>query len=465
MRAMKTRNTLVGRIDREVLAFTVGKDLTLDRLLVEADCLGTAAHVTMLARLPLRPPLLTAAQRTAVVAELVAIMRAARRGRFAIAAEDQDVHLAVERMLTRRLGDLGKRVHTARSRNDQAATDLRLYTRGELLEALDEALALAGVLLRLGRRHAAVPMVGRTHLQPAMPSSVGVWASAYAESLLDDVDLLRAAYELNNRSPLGSAAGYGVPLPIDRVLTARLLGFRGPVHNVLHAANLRGKCEAAVLAALGQAMITLSRLAEDLILFTMPEFGYFSLPPAFCTGSSIMPQKNNPDVLELVRARAAVVLGWGATAAAIVSRLPGGYQRDLQETKEPLIEGLRTIRSCLRILTPLLSALRVHRERLAAGFTPSVFATDRALELAAEGVPFRDAYRRVKEDLAGLRALDPRAALARKTHLGAPAGLDWAGLRRRMAAAARATGRERRRCQRALTALLGVRYPELEGKP
>jgi argininosuccinate lyase len=454
---MQTRKTIVGNVDPEVLAFTVGKDAVLDLALAEADCIGTAAHVTMLAALPLRPPLLSPAAARRVIRALKDILTEVRQGRFAITAADQDVHLTVERMLTQRLGDLGKRVHTARSRNDQVAVDLRLYAKEQLLCAMDEAIALAQALLAFARRHVSVPMVGRTHLQPAMPSSVGVWASAYAESLLDDLILFRAAYEVNDQCPLGSAAGYGVPLKIDRALTARLLGFRRPVHNVMHASNARGKCEAVILSALAQSMLTLSRLAEDLILYSMPEFGYFRLPAEYCTGSSIMPQKRNPDVLELVRAKSARVLAHAAAAAAIVSGLPGGYNRDLQEIKEPFVEAVRTTRACLRIVALLVRGLAVDRKALLAGFTPDVFATDRALELVAQGMPFRDAYDRVKTHLDELKAVDPRGAIARKTHLGAPAGLDLAGLSARLREAASFATRNRRAFQRAVARLLGER--------
>ena len=321
---MSSSKTIVGKIDTEVLAFTVGRDPELDMALLDVDCIGTAAHVTMLDSLPLKPAIFGSGDRKAGVAALVDIMRLGRNGRFRITAGDQDVHLAVERMLTRKLGDAGKRVHTARSRNDQVAVDMRLYTKQELFGLFDEVIDLANALLSFARRHRMWPMVGRTHMQPAMPSSVGVWASAYAESLLDDALVLKNAYELNDRCPLGSAAGYGVPLAIDRKLASRLLGFSAPIHNVLHAGNSRGKIESVVLAALAQVMLTLSRLSEDMILYSMPEFGYFTLPPGMCTGSSIMPQKRNPDVLELVRAKTSRVLACGCAVTGIVNSLPGG---------------------------------------------------------------------------------------------------------------------------------------------
>jgi argininosuccinate lyase len=456
----ESRSTTVGQIHAQALAYTAGRDVELDLALVEADCLGTAAHVTMLSRAPLTPPLLTRAEAAQVIQELVVILGEGRGGAFPIRLADQDVHLAVERRLTARLGDLGKKVHTGRSRNDQVALDLRLYAKTELLSLIQDAAVLAEVLVRCARRHAAVPMVGRTHMQKAMPSSVGLWASAHAESLLDDVVLLMTAYELNDQNPLGAAAGYGVPLPIDRDMVTRLLGLSRTVHNVLYAGNARGKHEAVILQAAGQVMVTLSRLAQDLILFSMPEFGYFSLPAEFGTGSSIMPQKVNPDVLELMRARGAKVIAHGGFVLDVIRASPSGYNRDIQEIKEPFMDGLAITSASLRILVPMLRGLRVHRKALEAGFTPDVFATDRALELVGEGMPFRDAYQYVKSHLDELAARNPYQAIARKTHEGAPAGLDFDAMATRTAAARAFAREERRTFHRALSRLLGVRYPD-----
>jgi len=457
--AQRGRQTTVGRISDEVLAFTTGRDLELDPRLAEVDCIGTAAHVAMLSRMPVRPPIFKPVEARRVIRVLGEILLQARRKGFVIALEDQDVHLAVERLLTARLGDLGKKVHTGRSRNDQVATDLRLFAKIELLDTMDETLELAEALLACAKTHAWVPMVGRTHLQPAMPSSVGLWASAQAESLLDDVIHLIDIYELNDQCPLGAAASYGVPLPIDRELTSQLLGFSRPIHNVLYAINVRGKLETAILGALGQVMLSLARLSQDLILYSLPEFGCFSFPPEYGTGSSIMPQKNNPDVLELVRARSATVLSLQMNVAEIARSLPSGYNRDLQETKGPLFDGLAITRSSVRIMTLLTRGLTVHPERLKAGFTPGVFATDRALELVASGMPFRAAYQQVKDRLNELETSDPAAAVAAKTHLGAPAGLDWEGYADRLQAGRDFVRAERLEFHGAISQLMGLRYP------
>jgi len=433
MKKSNAKKTTVGAIDPEVLAFTAGKDVELDRALIEVDCLGSAAHVIMLSRMPVKPALFSKDETRKVLAGLAAIVEQAKAGKFKITLEDQDVHLAVERSLTEKLGDLGKKIHTGRSRNDQVALDLRLFAREQLLGAIRESAALAEVMLVMGKKHADVPMVGRTHMQPGMPSSIGLWATSFTETLLDDVALLWKAYEINDKSPLGSAASYGVPLPIDRQLVADLLGFSAPAHNVLYANGSRGKIESVILMAMSQVMLTLSRLAQDLMIFTMPEFAYFNLPAAFCTGSSIMPQKKNPDVLELVRAKASRVKADMIAAFDLVKGSPTGYNRDLQEAKEVFMSGIATTRASLRIMAAMLADTTVNKDKLIAGFTPDVFATDRALELVASGMPFRDAYHYVKNNLHELESMDPHVAIKRKKHLGGTAGLDFAMYDRKIA--------------------------------
>jgi argininosuccinate lyase len=456
---MAKQKTTVGTIDNEVLAFTAGRDVELDQALVTVDCIGTAAHVTMLSRMPLKPKLITVEERKQVIAGLVEIIGLAQQGKFKIQLADQDVHLAVERTLTKQLGDLGKKIHTCRSRNDQVAVDLRLYAKEQILQTLEEAAGLVGALTAFGKKHEKVPMVGRTHMQPGMPSSVGLWATAHAESLLDDCVALINAYELNDQSPLGSAASYGVPLPIDRQLTSDLLGFARPTHNVLYANNGRGKMESIVLSAMGQVMLTLSRLAQDFMLFTMPEFDYFKLPAEYCTGSSIMPQKQNPDVCELVRAKASRVKAAELGVYDLIKGSPTGYNRDLQEAKELFMEGIATTRACLRILAPMVKGTKVNKQKLIDGFSPDVFATDRALELVGEGMPFRDAYHHVKENLHELEAIDPSEAILLKTHVGAPLGLDWGYFKDRTAAVLETVREERKTYHNAVYRLLGVAYP------
>ena len=428
---MKTEKTITGDVDPDVLDYTVGDDPVLDMDLVRWDCLGTAAHVTMLSEMPVTPPVVTqeeAARVRAALADVVADRF------FVVREQDQDVHMAVETRLTETLGDLGKKIHTGRSRNDQVAVDVRLHIKDQLLGLGGELADLAAALVDFGKVHDRVPMVGRTHLQPAMPSSVGVWATGHAEMILDQTANLEAAYTLNDACPLGSAAGYGVPLPLDRQRTSDLLGFARPLHNVFGASMGRGEDEAALLSALAQLMAVLSRLAEDMILFSMPEFGYFTLPRAYCTGSSIMPQKYNPDVLELVRSKTAQVLGLATAALSMLHAMPGGYNRDLQDCKGLYMKGLSITRTTLRILAKFVRGLGIDEAKLRAGFIPGVFATDVALRKVAAGTPWREAYHQVRDNLEALATEDPDAAVAAKTHVGATAGLDYALYAGRVAA-------------------------------
>ncbi len=428
---MKTEKTITGDVDPDVLDYTVGDDPVLDMDLVRWDCLGTAAHVTMLSEMPVTPPVVTqeeAARVRAALADVVADRF------FVVREQDQDVHMAVETRLTETLGDLGKKIHTGRSRNDQVAVDVRLHIKDQLLGLEGELADLAVALVDFGKVHDRVPMVGRTHLQPAMPSSVGVWATGHAEMILDQTANLEAAYTLNDACPLGSAAGYGVPLPLDRQRTSDLLGFARPLHNVFGASMGRGEDEAALLSALAQLMAVLSRLAEDMILFSMPEFGYFTLPRAYCTGSSIMPQKYNPDVLELVRSKTAQVLGLATAALSMLHAMPGGYNRDLQDCKGLYMKGLSITRTTLRILAKFVRGLGIDEAKLRAGFIPGVFATDVALRKVAAGTPWREAYHQVRDNLEALATEDPDAAVAAKTHAGATAGLDYALYAGRVAA-------------------------------
>ena len=425
----QTQDTVTGKVDPDVLTYTVGDDPVLDLDLVKWDCLGTAAHVTMLSEMPVTPPVVTKDEAARVRAELAKIIGDST---FTIKPSDQDVHMAVELRLTEILGDLGKKIHTGRSRNDQVAVDVRLHIKDQLLGLEGEVADLAAALVDFGRAHDRVPLVGRTHLQPAMPSSVGVWATGHAEMILDQTANLEAAYALNDLCPLGSAAGYGVPLPLDRQRTSDLLGFARPLHNVFGASMARGENEAALLSALAQLMAVLSRLAEDLILFSMPEFAYFRLPREYCTGSSIMPQKYNPDVLELVRSKTAQVLGLATGALSMLHAMPGGYNRDLQDTKGPYMKGLAIARTTLRILAKMVRGLAIDEAALRAGFSPGVFATDAALRQVAAGVPWREAYHDVRDHLERLSTEDPDAAVAAKTHAGATAGLDYALYDRRL---------------------------------
>ena len=430
----KTSKTITdSTVDPDVLAYTVGDDPVLDLDLAVWDCMGTAAHVTMLSEMKgLKRPVVTKKEAAAVRKELGRIAALALKGEFEIRVEDQDVHMAVERMLTEKLGDLGKKVHTGRSRNDQVAVDVRLHMKDQILRAEAEVVALAAELRALGLRGGKTPLVGRTHLQPAMPSSVEMWATGHSEMIMDQLENLEAAYRLADANPLGSAAGYGVPLPLDRRRTTELLAFSRTIHNCFGASMARGECEASLLSALAQLMAVLSRVAEDMILFSMPEFAYFRLPREYCTGSSIMPQKFNPDVLELMRSKAAQVLGLQTASLSLLHAMPGGYNRDLQDCKWLYMKGLSITRQTLRILQKVVAGTSIDAERCRAAFTPGVFATDVALMKVAAGTPWRDAYHEVRDQFAALydgrpaevAQMDPDDAVAAKTHEGTTGGID-----------------------------------------
>ena len=459
------KKTITDRtIDADILAYTVGDDPVLDLALAKWDCMGTAAHVTMLSEMKgLKRPVVTRDEAAKVRRALGEIAALAEKGSFRIRVDDQDVHMAVERMLTERLGDLGKKIHTGRSRNDQVAVDVRLHMKDGILRAEDETAALAAALVDFGRKAGAVPLVGRTHLQPAMPSTVEMWATGHAEMILDQVENLEAAYRLADRNPLGSAAGYGVPLPLDRRRTTELLGFSSTIHNCFGASMARGECEAALLSALAQLMAVLSRLAEDMILFSMPEFSYFRLPREYCTGSSIMPQKFNPDVLELVRSKAAQTLGLQTAALSLLHAMPGGYNRDLQDCKWLYMKGLDIARTTLRILAKVVKGMKVDAARCRAAFTPGVFATDVALRKVAAGTPWRDAYHEVRDQFAALydgrpaevATIDPDEAVAAKTHEGTTGGIDRSLYARREREVRRSVSVRLRALERRCAALLG----------
>jgi argininosuccinate lyase len=335
------------------------------------------------------------------------------------------------------------------------AVDVRLHIKDQRNGLGCELAELAEQLVRFGKRHDRVPMVGRTHLQPAMPSSVGLWATGHAEMILDQAEVFESAYRLNDLCPLGSAAGYGVPLPLDRARTSSLLGFARPIHNVFGASMARGENEAALISASAQLMSVLSRLAEDMIVFSMPEFGYFTLPREYCTGSSIMPQKYNPDVLELVRGKTAQVIGWQTAALTILHAMPGGYNRDLQDCKLLYMKSLETVRTTLRIMAKMVAGMGINADRLRAGFIPGVFATDVALRMVAEGTPWREAYHEVRDHLERLEREDPDAAVAAKTHEGTTGGIDHAFYRSRVSELRRLNRKRQQEFARRFKALLG----------
>jgi argininosuccinate lyase len=384
------------RLHEQVERFEAAQNSELDVRLIRQDVWGSLAHIAMLEKIGV----LAEPEHRVLKEALCSILQMETAHEFSITLADEDVHTRIENYLVEAAGAAGKKIHLARSRNDQVLVDLRLYGKEQLHHVAAKLCDLCAALLGLAGMHTDTPMPGYTHMQRAMLSSVGLWAASFAEALLDDEQLLSAAYMLNDQSPLGSAAGYGVPINIDRQYCADLLGFSRVQNNVIYVQNSRGKIEAAIVQALAQVMLDLSKLAQDILLFTTVEYGFFQLPQELCTGSSIMPQKRNLGVMELVRARTQTVLALQQQILGIVSGLPSGYNMDYQETKRPFMEALDIVQESLDICTLVVSSLGVNTERLNAACTFELFAADRAYEIAAAAkLPFRDAYRIVAAEV------------------------------------------------------------------
>ena len=379
------------QVDHEVDIFTVGKDRELDLYLAKYDVLGSMAHITMLESIGL----LTKEELNVLLAELRNIYAVADRGEFIIEEGIEDVHSQVELMLTRRLGDMGKKIHSGRSRNDQVLLDLKLFTRSQIQELVELVSGLFDVLISQSNRYKDVLLPGYTHLQVAMPSSFGLWFGAYAESLVDDLQLMQAAYRICNRNPLGSAAGYGSSFPLNRQMTTDLLGFDSLDYNVVYAQMGRGKMERTVAFAMAGIAATLSKLAFDACMFNSQNFGFIKLPDQFTTGSSIMPHKKNPDVFELTRAKCNKLQGLPQQITLISNNLPSGYFRDLQIIKEVFLPAFDELKDCLRMVTHMMREVKVNEHILDEDKYALLFSVEEVNRLVLEGVPFRDAYKQV----------------------------------------------------------------------
>ena len=404
-------------LDADLADYTTGDDRRWDQRLLRWDIIGTVGHVAGLTE----AGLLKTEEAVTLAAELGQTLAAADAGLFRVTEDDEDAHSALEHRLVDRLGELGEKVHTGRSRNDQVMAALRLYLKSALLEIETAVITTARSLLAFGHRHQRVVMPGFTHIRRAMPSSVGLWAAGYAEVLLDDLGLVDAAYDLADRGPLGSAAGYGAPLPLDRRAVSDSLGFASPQLAVTAVQLSRGKLEATVLCALWAVARDLAALAWDVVLFSADEYGYFVLPVELATGSSIMPQKKNPDVFELTRGRAGVVAGLATQVMAVAGSLPGGYHRDMQLTKGPMMEGIDTVHAMLVMVADALPQLGVDAVKCAASVDGDLLATDEVYRRVREGVPFRTAYREVAAEIkAGgkVPSLDADTILDARQHLG-----------------------------------------------
>lgn len=378
-------------VNKEIDRFTVGKDRELDLLLAKYDVMGSMAHIIMLQSIGL----LEKDELDILLKELRKIYKVADEGRFVIEDDVEDVHSQVELMLTRTLGDVGKKIHSGRSRNDQVLVDLKLFTRDRLMLLVDKVVRLFRELQKQSEKYKDVLMPGYTHLQVAMPSSFGLWFGAYAESLTDDMLFLQAAYRMANRNPLGSAAGYGSSFPLDRAMTTRLLGFQSMNYNVVYAQMGRGKLERQVAQAIATVAGTLSKMAFDACLYNSQNFGFIKLPPECTTGSSIMPHKKNPDVFEVMRAKCNKLQGLPNQILLIMNNLPSGYFRDLQVIKELFLPAFQEIEDCVDMATYIVERVEVNRNILDDPRYDAMFSVEEVNRRVLSGTPFRDAYKQV----------------------------------------------------------------------
>lgn len=383
------------QVNHDVEAYTVGRDREMDMYLAKYDVLGSLAHITMLQSIDL----LTSDELEQLTAALREIYEEIEAGKFEIESGIEDVHSQVELMLTRRLGDVGKKIHSGRSRNDQVLVDLRLFIRSELESVVESVTTLFKALVSQSERYKHVLMPGYTHLQVAMPSSFGLWFGAYAESLVDDLTVLQAAYKVTNRNPLGSAAGYGSSFPLNRTMTTRLLGFESLDYNVVYAQMGRGKTERIVAQAIANVAATIAKLAFDACMYNSQNFGFIKLSDEFTTGSSIMPHKKNPDVFELTRAKCNKLQALPYEITLITNNLPCGYFRDLQMIKESFLPAFADLKNILTMVTAMINQVKVNETILEDNRYDLMFSVEEVNRLAKEGLPFRDAYKKVGLDI------------------------------------------------------------------
>ena len=381
--------------DKKIESFTVGNDNDLDQILLPYDCEASIAHVKMLNKMKY----LNDNESDKLIKELNFILEESKSGNFKIKKSHEDCHTAIEDHLVNTCGDSGKKIHTARSRNDQVLTALRLYYR----ESIDDVKKLLTDLIKslelFSDKNGKIQFPGYTHMQKAMPSSVQLWSNAYIESMNDDLKLLQTAYALINQSPLGSGAAFGVPINIDRKFLAKELKFDSVQDNPIYCQLSRGKFELYIINIFTQIMFSINRIASDIVLFCTDEFKFFSLPDEFCSGSSIMPNKRNPDVLELLRGSYSILIGYQSQIQSLSQNLISGYNRDIQLSKEPTMRSIDLIKNCLDINSLVISGLIVNEENCKKAMTDELFATEQAYNMVKEGIPFRQAYRKIADEL------------------------------------------------------------------
>ena len=406
--------------------FTVGNDRTYDLALAPYDCIASKAHAKMLGEIGM----LTSKEVKDLTDALEGILKSTQKGDFVIEKEFEDMHSKIEFLLTQKLGDLGKKIHTARSRNDQVLVALQLYIKEELSQIKKEVVKLFDLLLKLAETHQKDLLPGYTHMQVAMPSSFGLWFSAYAESLVDDVAFLNTAFRLADQNPLGSAAGFGSSFPIDRELTSKELGFKTLKYNVVAAQMGRGKVEKASATAIGMLGGTLAKLAMDICMYMGQDFDFIHFPEELTTGSSIMPHKKNPDVFELIRGKCNLLQGLPQQLALLTSNLPSGYHREMQLAKAPLVDAFQEIKACLEMMHFSLSKIEVRKNITDDSKYDYLFSVDTLNEWVKQGIPFREAYQKMGKEIASGN-YTPKRDLSH-SHLGSIGNLQLDAIRDKM---------------------------------
>jgi argininosuccinate lyase len=406
--------------------FTVGNDRTYDLALAPYDCIASKAHAKMLGEIGM----LTSKEVKDLTNALDDILKSTQKGDFVIEKEFEDMHSKIEFLLTQKLGDLGKKIHTARSRNDQVLVALQLYIKEELSQIKKEVVKLFDLLLKLAETHQKDLLPGYTHMQVAMPSSFGLWFSAYAESLVDDVAFINTAFRLADQNPLGSAAGFGSSFPIDRELTSKELGFKTLKYNVVAAQMGRGKVEKASATAIGMLGGTLAKLAMDICMYMGQDFDFIHFPEELTTGSSIMPHKKNPDVFELIRGKCNLLQGLPQQLALLTSNLPSGYHREMQLAKAPLVEAFQEIKACLEMMHFSLSKIEVRKNITDDSKYDYLFSVDTLNEWVKQGIPFREAYQKMGKEIASGN-YTPKRDLSH-SHLGSIGNLQLDAIRDKM---------------------------------
>lgn len=417
MKKLWQKNTV--EMDSFIESFETKDDLLLDQMLVVSDVYGSLAHAKMLKKIGI----LTESELTQLIKGLKEILMLTEQQQFILQPGDEDIHTKIENFLTDKYGDVGKKIHTGRSRNDQVLTALRLYSKDKLLAIWQNLIRLAESFREFATEYETVAIPGFTHMQKAMPSSVGMWAGAFTESFLDDLTALKSAYQMNNQSPLGSAAGYGIPLPLDREYVSDLLGFEKVQINPIYCQNSRGKIESQIIASLSAVLFDINKFATDVLFFTSSELGYFTVSENLCSGSSIMPQKKNVDVAELLRSKLHLLLGHYQQIMSLSSNLISGYNRDFQDSKKPFMESLDITHDSIKATILLIHNLIPDKEKLQKALTPEIYATHFAIKYVTQGVPFRAAYQMAGDNIAQIQAKDETLTGQVSTHIGGTGNL------------------------------------------